>query len=584
MKKIDKLVLDSFIGPFIITFLVVVFILLNIQMLRYFDDIIGKGLGWDVIGKLLFYFAIFTTPTALPLAVLLSSLIAFGNLGEHFELTAIKSAGISLVRALRPIFVVVLFLTVAAFYANNNLVPKAALEAYSLLYDIKQKKPALDLREGSFYNGISDISIKVNKKYEDGITLGGLVVYDHRKNNGNTEVTVADSGRMFTILNERYLKFELFRGYNYTEGASTDLEVTGQKGKNNETLSRSKFSKTQIVYDLSSFDLKKTDTKWFQGNRIMRNLSQLDGDIDSVSNQILSQRLTEYSGSTTYFNFYLKDPTALPPDLQRFKLFQDSTQRFPYMQKSKPTSPVTTAVPSPEKVIKGEPTIVKPGTIKNPVVTRKRENNKKKKDPKFHAQAKVVAKKILPQKKMDTKLKPKAILTDSALHAKIDSIYFYNPNKETFQGAATTVRQVKSQMSGVIANIDAYTLEVSIFKIQWHKILASSLACIAMFLIGAPLGAIIKRGGLGVPFLISIVFFIVYYILSMQGEKIAKQGTIPVAAGIWAADFILLIFGLIFLRQARLDARLFEADFYRVVLDKLKIWFASKRKVKTKPI
>src|SRR6188768_995790 len=233
MKKIDKLVLDSFIGPFIITFLVVVFILLNIQMLRYFDDIIGKGLGWDVIGKLLFYFAIFTTPTALPLAVLLSSLIAFGNLGEHFELTAIKSAGISLIRTLRPIFIFVLFLTGAAFYANNNLVPKAALEAYSLLYDIKQKKPTLDLREGSFYNGITDISIKVNKKYEDQITLGGIVVYDHRKNDGNNDVTVADSGRMFTILNERYLKFELFRGYNYTEGASNEPEVTGQSRKNN---------------------------------------------------------------------------------------------------------------------------------------------------------------------------------------------------------------------------------------------------------------------------------------------------------------------------------------------------------------
>nr|HPM32912.1 LptF/LptG family permease [Chryseolinea sp.] len=159
MKKIDKLVLDSFIGPFIITFLVVVFILLNIQMLKYFDDIIGKGLGWDVIGELLFYFAIFTTPTALPLAVLLSSLIAFGNLGEHFELTAIKSAGISLIRALRPIFIFVLFLTVVAFYANNNLVPKAALEAYTLLWDIKQKKPALDLREGAFYNGLNNISI-----------------------------------------------------------------------------------------------------------------------------------------------------------------------------------------------------------------------------------------------------------------------------------------------------------------------------------------------------------------------------------------------------------------------------------------
>src|SRR5688500_8600553 len=204
MRKIDKLVLKSFIGPFILTFLVVVFILLMQHMMKYFDDIIGKDLGWNVVGQLLFYFAIFMTPVAMPLAVLLSSLITFGNLGEHFELTAIKSAGISLLRTLRPIFIFVLFLSGVAFYVNNYLVTKADLEAYSLLYNIKQKKPALDLREGAFYNGIPDISIKVNKKFpKDEDALKEIIVYDHRKNDGNKEVTIADSGRMFTILNER---------------------------------------------------------------------------------------------------------------------------------------------------------------------------------------------------------------------------------------------------------------------------------------------------------------------------------------------------------------------------------------------
>src|SRR6188768_932723 len=251
MKKIDKLVLGAFLGPFTMTFLVVVFILLTQHMLKYFEDISGKGLGGDVIGQLLFYFAIFMTPVALPLAVLLSSLIAFGNLGEHFELTAIKSAGVSLVRTLRPIFIFVLFLTLVAFYANNNLVPKAALEAYSLLYDIKQKKPALDLREGAFYNGINDISIKVDKKFpDDDAALKTVMVYDHRKNDGNRDVTVADSGRMYTILNERYLKFELFNGYNYQEGANSERELAGQKNRKVESLSRSKFTKTQVVFDL----------------------------------------------------------------------------------------------------------------------------------------------------------------------------------------------------------------------------------------------------------------------------------------------------------------------------------------------
>ncbi|NBW36029.1 MAG: YjgP/YjgQ family permease [Cytophagia bacterium] len=203
MKKLDKFILQSFIGPFILTFLVVVFILLMQHMLKYFDDIIGKGLDWATIGQLLFYFGIFMMPIAMPLAVLLASLITFGNLGEHFELTAIKASGVSLTRILRPIFFFVIFLTGIAFYTNNYLVPNAALEAYSLMYDIKQKKPALEIREGIFYNGIPDVSIKVNEKFpKDDDALKGVIIYDHRKNDGNKQVTLADSGRMSTFNNE----------------------------------------------------------------------------------------------------------------------------------------------------------------------------------------------------------------------------------------------------------------------------------------------------------------------------------------------------------------------------------------------
>ena len=265
MKKIDKLILLSFLGPFFITFFVVVFILLNVQMLKYFDDIIGKGLGWGVIGQLLFYFAIFTAPTAIPLAVLMSSLITFGNLGEHFEITAIKSLGISLVRSLLPIFGFVLALTLFAFYINNNLVPKAALEAYSLLYDIKQKKPSLDLKEGAFISSIPDISIKVNKKFPDGKTLKGLIIYDHRGKTGNKDVTTADSGKMSTILNEQYLKLELFDGYNYKDGSSAERDMSGSDPAK-ETLSKTRFTKTAVPINnrltpLSKMTFFKVKTK-----------------------------------------------------------------------------------------------------------------------------------------------------------------------------------------------------------------------------------------------------------------------------------------------------------------------------------
>lgn len=599
MKKIDKLVLGAIIGPFLITFLVVVFILLNVNMLKYFDDIIGKGLDYWTLGQLFFHFAVFTVPTAMPLAVLLSSLIAFGNLGEHFELTAIKASGVSLVRVLRPIFFFVLVLTAFAFYANNDLVPKSALEAYSLLYDIKQKKPALDLREGAFYNGINDISIKVNKKFPDGITLKDVIVYDHRKNDGNKEVTIADSGRMQTILNERYLKFELFNGFNYTEGASNEREVIGQKrNRTAETLSRSKFAKTQVVFDLSSFQMDRTDKKWFQSNRIMRNLGQLNGDIDSIRREILNQRLNHYLYRPSYFNYYFrKDTTIMPPDVYQHKLYRDSINSLPYRDKMQPQA--AQQLPPPDQraeqpaaktekaATTASATIEKKGTQKSsagkkdtPTTFKKQDRpqalkhvrNRPAKKPtvkKETRKAEPVTKPVLPPKKLP--------MTDSAFRAKIDSVFNVEPAAEMWQGAANTARQVKSQVQNANGSIDNYVTELRIFEIQWHKIFASSFACIAMFLIGAPLGAIIKRGGLGVPFLVSILFFIIYYVLTMQGEKLAKQGSLTIVAGVWMADILLFITGLFFLRQARIDARLFEADFYSVIVDKIKRWFTQKK-------
>lgn len=544
MRKLDKLVLSAFVGPFILTFLVVVFILLMQHMLKYFDDIIGKDLGGEVIGQLLFYFAIFMTPVAMPLAVLLSSLIAFGNLGEHFELTAIKASGISLLRTLQPIFFFVIMLTGVAFYANNNLVPRAALEAYSLLYDIKQKKPALELREGAFYNGIPDISIKVNQKFaDDPDALKEIIVYDHRKNDGNKEVTVADSGRMSTILNERYLKFELYNGYNYTEGAANEREMTGAKNVKPESLTRSKFDRSEIVFDLSSYDLKRTDKKWFEGNRIMRNLGELNEDIDSIKGEVKQQSAYHYSYRPTHFEYYRKKDTVyLPVEIYNHKLSRDSSE-----YKRAHGGVVDENYRQDPTSIPYSPQPANPYTPKKPRIVS------------------------LPEH-------------DTTAMARVDELFNRPPMQEEIQGATNMARQIKSQLENTNASIEMYDKELAVFEIQWHKILASSLACVAMFLIGAPLGAIIKRGGLGVPFLVSILFFIVYYLLSMQGEKLAKNGTISAITGVWAADVILFIIGLFFLRQARIDARLFESDFYSVFYDKVKRAFKARNAKISPPV
>jgi len=540
MKKIDKLILSSFLGPFILTFTVVLFILLMVNMVKYFDDLIGKDLGWDVLATLWLYFAVMTTPIAMPLAVLLSSLITFGNLGEHFELTAVKSLGISLVRSLAPIFLFVIFFTFVAYYINNYLVPKAALEAYSLLYDIKQKKPALDLREGVFYSAIPDINIKVDKKFPDGTTLKDIIIYDHRNNVGNKKMTVADSGKMYSILNSQYLELELFNGYNYDEQGS-DPDVSVPNGRN--TMSRTKFSKTKVVFDLSSFGLIRTNKQFFQTNRLMRNMGQLEVDMDSMQSEVNTQHIGRYqtSQSQLFQYHFKKDTFQLPQSLKQFQARQDSIRKVKTRISdsiAKLTAPTPVAVEQPATP---------------PVIGQ---NVKKE----FHYDSAALAK----------------------LNRFSDSLFRAPPSPVEITNALSQARVIRSQMDNFATRTSSYIDEYKAYEIQWHLILANSFACIAMFLIGAPLGSIIKKGGLGVPVLASILFFILFYVIRMMGEKWAKQGVMSVPLGIWTANIVLLVIGLIFLRQARLDARLFDYDSYQVAWYKLKKWLEAKHLLKPK--
>lgn len=600
MKKIDKLILTSFVGPFILTFLVVVFILLTQHMIKYFDDIVGKDLGWDVLGTLLFYFAVFMTPIAIPLAVLLSSLITFGNLGEHFELTAIKASGISLLRALFPIFIFVLFLTVFAFYSNNTFVPRAALEAYSLLYDIKQKKPSMDLKEGAFYGGIPDYSIKVEKKHEDGQRLEDIIIYDHTQKTGNKEVTIADSGRMYTVLNDRYLKLELYNGNTYIEGASEVNVGTATK----QEFTQSRFQKSQIVLDLSSFQLDRTDKDLFSGNRNMRNISELKMDVDSMNREMLDYRVNNFRLNRVAFNFLFRENSLDMPEYleeyenQKMLEYRPGSEYEYFLPSdtvtSRPVEQTIITEPPTNLLDSKAPRIVIPGEqAENTLPSKQAEKTvPKKNSPSKRTEKTFPSRQSDKIAQLDNLLdKEPGTIEDIKLHEKIetkkneglvnkaiDSIRSKEPTEKEFNLALNDVRQIKSRIEGNKTRVELAKYEKNVFQIQWHKILSNSFACIIMFLIGAPLGAIIKKGGLGVPVLVSIVFFIIFYVLNMTGEKYAKQDFIDPWLGIWAANLILLPVGLFFLRQARIDARLFESDFYNVMIDRLNTWVLKRRK------
>lgn len=595
IKKIDKLIIKSFINPFLLTTIVATFILLIQYMLKYFDDFVGKDLGFSVFGELIFYFSLNMLSVSLPLGVLVSSLMTFGNLGEHFELTAIKGSGISLLRALRPIFFFVVVLAVGAFYFNNYVVPAANLKAYSLLYDIKHTKPALDIKPGVFYNGIPDYSIKVKEKLPDNQTLKEVLIYDHTQKLGNKSLIIADSSRMYTFFNDRYLKLELFNGH-----------AVAEEKKNADPIDyfyRTSFDQMEIVFDLSSFGLKDTDEKLFRNNRQMKNVAELTEDIDSLG-RMYDKGLMRFRNSMRNSLRYSVADMFEEVDLTIY-------DRIPaYIQEEAPMDsiPADTILADTTRLMQASLLSIafidwfwEQDTLKK--FNRKELQEELRADDVEFDAATLKSEFDLSQDKVDsireaaleslpphqrknrtrTKVKPKVKsislipipeLTNEILDREFKQAY---KKQGVIDYALSQARSIKSQLGSVNSNLNGLWLNHNKFSVEKYKKYSMAFACVVMFLIGAPLGAIIKKGGLGVPVIVSIFFFIIYYVLTITTEKWAKAGVTDPFFSVWIADFTLLPIGLFFLRQARIDARLFETDFYNVVIDKLKTKFQKKR-------
>lgn len=530
MKKIDKLILKAFIGPFLITFFVVVFILLTQYMLKYFDDFVGKDLGFSVFAELIAYFSINMTPIAFPLAVLLSSLMTFGNLGEHFELTAIKSAGISLVRVLRPLFIFVICLSALVYYSNNFIVPKANLEAFSLLYDIKQKKPSIDIKEGAFYGGIPGYSIKANKKYDDDKSLGDLIIYNHSKKKGNTEIILADSALMYTILGDKYLVMELFNGKSYTEEDQ-------KKANKPADYVRNYFQHNKVVFSLASFEMERTDKDLFSSNRLMKNENELRADVDSMRNDVIKSKRAIYQYTPRFFNIHMSDVDDVkPPSVVAWEEKQADT------------------VKNSEDGYSAQ------------IIEKKLSDSERSKIDTNIADSK----RKLPVKVNSAKQKEQISevgVYDQYLIFKVDSAFDEVIRKGSLQ-ISDKARFAKNRLKGENNRIENRNFEQNVYSIEANSKLSQAVACLVMFLIGAPLGAIIKKGGLGFPVIVSIVFFIVSYVINTTGIKLGRAGDISNFWAVWASNFILLPFGLFFLRQARNDSRLFETDYYAVFISR----------------
>lgn len=639
MKKLDKLILKSFIGPLILTFCVSVFILLLQYMLKYFDDLVGKDLGYTVFGELLIYFSINMTPIALPLAILIASIMTYGNLGEHFELTAIKGSGISLTRTLLPTGILVFFISIAAYFSNNHIVPTANLRAYSLLYDIKHKKPSLDLREGQFYEGIPNYSIKVRKKYSDGVAMSDIIIYDHKGSSqgGNKKVIIADSCRMYTIINDRYLMMELFNGNHYIEG-----ENKKKRGKDNiETFASTKFSVMKMVFSLASFDLDRTDMDLFAGNKLMKDINKLTEDIDSMSNTILTTKYQIFKSTDASFRYHFNSNLSVP---ESFEIAQEKLRRKQHikdsirmmMEEFGLENPDSLALKIQEKNQNNPETIRPKGenpTVRsNPVSSELNSSDKKdvndtKEGPsilnrltqtvktKFKSlkdfnNSDKVLKPTTPAEKIEKNTNSEVKYTAPVkkpivrnYQSKADTAYIENDSliavirtkmdsvnappakrKNVLNRATGTARSIKTNISSKSMRLADLKRETNQHKLEKNKKFSQAIACMIMFLIGAPLGAIIKKGGLGMPVVVSVFFFIIFYVLTVIADKWAKASVMDGEYAAWVADVVLLPFGIMFLYQARRDAKLFDADFYDVWWQQLKKWWKQRRDFKLQTV
>ncbi|MGL1886961.1 MAG: LptF/LptG family permease [Reichenbachiella sp.] len=579
MKKLDKLIIQSFIGPFILTFLVAVFILLIQYMLKYFDDFIGKDLGLGVFGELMMYFSVNMMPMALPLAVLISSLMTYGQLGEHFELTAIKSAGISLPRVLLPTFVFAIFLSIGAFFLNNHLVPYANLRAYSLLYDIKQQKPALDLKEGQFYGGLPGFSMKVKDKDKDGIGMSDVIIYDHTKSNGNKKVILAKRCRMYTFNNDRYLMMELYNGNYYVEDEPAKKGASKKnKGKINR-LVKTEFSRMDLVFSLSSFDLEHTDMDLFAGNRYMKSVAELTESIDSMRIEKSTANYKLFGSVTGNYRLHLGGYLKPADELITIQLRRDSVKRERAVRDS-----VIAAIAIEEQldslsgnmtVSEGENlTTIRREPSTSPQIRRGFNEGQEALTP--YRVGDFLAKQAKLKEKNNS-LMIRGEMDLDTLNAKIDKYFHVTKYSQATDKALNLARSSKSTIKSAVNRVDYFNKSVNSHVVEKYKKYAQALSCLIMFLIGAPLGAIIKKGGLGFPVILGVIFFIIFYVFTSASDKWAKAGMMDGAYAAWVSDLVLLPFGIFFLIQAKRDARLFDTDFYLIWVDKAVTWWKNRR-------
>ena len=531
MKKLDRLILRSFLGPLVLTFAISVFVLLMQFLWKYIDDMVGKGLDFGVIAELLLYASATFVPMALPIAVLFASIMTMGNFGEKYELVAMKAGGISIRRVMMPMALVVLMLTGVAFVFANNVMPSAMLHYRMTLYDVTRKKPAVNIRPGEYYKDIEGYVIRVGAKSPDGCTLEDVVIYDHTRGLNESNVIVARKGVMQSTLDNRYLLFTLTDGYSYSEN-------TAGTNYRRRPLTTVRFERQTIAFDISSFAFCRSGEDLFKGSYQMMNITQLDAAVERLDS-LLGNRIEEYHrGSTANLKAwaaYCGHPMA--------------AQRV-----------------GEEPV---EPVAVLDGNVVGNLTRRV----SMKRDEVMDKVAKGVA-------EADNGVADTAVAEDDSVAMLIASNRKATL-KELLDGLDNQTRnrvlmRAKSQANTAHNDARSYaemtrgdTEYINRHKIEKQRKFTLSVACLLLFLIGAPFGSIVRKGGLGMPLVASVGFFVLYYVVGMISEKAVRESALG-PEGMWVSSLVMLPIGIVLTLQATTDSALFDPPSWKRFFSRLR--------------
>ncbi|MBR5812146.1 MAG: LptF/LptG family permease [Alistipes sp.] len=468
MKTIHKLVLKAYLGPLVLTFCIVTFVLMMNFVWRYIDELVGKGLDAGIIIELISYATINMIPMGMPLAMLFAAIMTLGNLGENYELLAMKSAGMSLMQILKPLIILVVFMSIGSFFVVNNLVPYANKKMTSIIIDIRRQKKVLEFQDGLFFNGIDEnLSIRVEHQDPETGLLNNILIYDNRSATGNMTTTLAESGYIRLSDDKRFLMLTLYNGDNYQLTRNSNWYT-----KNG--VRHDRFKVQDMTIPMEGFAFQRSDNSGMIGGSQTKNIVELQHDIDSLDLKA-AETISQSYKPLFQDNIFNKDIQVLhlPDSLRKDKTgFSDAAM-----------------LDSISKL----------------------------------------------------NIREKYKIWDQALTSALNS-------RNAFTFDETSAKNALNQLYRS--------------KNDWHRKLSIPFSVLIFFLIGAPLGAIIRKGGLGMPVVISVAFFVFYYIVSLNGEKAAKEGVWSSFAGIWLSSFILTPIAIYLMIKATNDSSLLDTDWY----------------------